>query len=192
MKRRHVLGGAALAGVALMGGGFVLLPRAGVSAADGLARARALLEELAGVPLRSLDGWSPAQVFNHCAQSVEYSIDGYPQLKPAWFRHSVGPLAFSVFSARGAMRHALDEAIPGAAALGVPSGQTEALQRLQEAFARFAVHRGPLQPHFAYGELSHDEYAQAHVMHLYEHLALIRPLGDHAASLSGDIQSLRG
>ncbi|OZB24601.1 MAG: hypothetical protein B7X51_14060, partial [Pseudomonas sp. 34-62-33] len=28
--------------------------------------------------------------------------------------------------------------------------------------------------HFAYGALSHAEYGQAHVMHLYNHLSLIR------------------
>jgi hypothetical protein len=113
-------------------------------------------------------------VFNHCAQSIDYSIDGYPELKPVWFRHSLGPAAFAVFSARGAMRHPLDEVIPGAAPLHEPSSQDQALQRLQMAFERFASHAGELQPHFAYGALSHAEYGQAHVMHLYNHLSLIR------------------
>jgi len=113
-------------------------------------------------------------VFNHCAQSIDYSIDGYPELKPAWFRHSLGPAAFAVFSARGAMRHPLDEAIPGAAALIEPADQALALQRLQVAFERFAEHQGALQPHFAYGALDHGEYAEAHVLHLYNHLSLIR------------------
>jgi hypothetical protein len=126
-------------------------------------------------PLRSLKGWSPAEVFNHCAQSIEYSISGYPELKPAWFRSSIGPLAFSVFAVRGAMRHSLNEAIPGAAALNSPASQVHALQRLQQAFADFAAYQGELQPHFAYGALSHAEYAQAHVLHLYNHLSLIQP-----------------
>ena len=50
-----------------------------------------------------------------------------------------------------------------------------ALQRLQAAFARFASHNGALQPHFAYGSLSHAEYAQAHVLHLYNHLSRLGP-----------------
>ncbi len=114
-------------------------------------------------------------MFNHCAQSIEYSISGYPELKPVWFRSSVGPLAFSVFAARGAMRHPLNEAIPGAAPLNAPATQAQALQRLQQAFADFAAYQGELQPHFAYGSLSHADYAQAHVLHLYNHLSLIRP-----------------
>ncbi|MGF0335230.1 DUF1569 domain-containing protein [Ectopseudomonas toyotomiensis] len=136
--------------------------------------ARQVLADLQGKMLQSIRGWSPSEVFNHCAQSIDYSIDGYPELKPAWFRHSLGPAAFAVFSARGAMRHPLDEAIPGAAALSEPADQTLALQRLQVAFERFADYQGALQPHFAYGALDHGEYAEAHVLHLYNHLSLIR------------------
>jgi hypothetical protein len=175
-----------------VGGGFWLLPRAAAPAQVDLATARALLAGLRDRELVSLRGWTPAQVFNHCAQSIEYSLDRFPQLKPGWFRHSLGPAAFAVFSARGGMRHPLDEPIPGAASLAEPATLAAALRRLEDAFARFAEYRGPLAPHFAYGALDHDEYAQAHVLHLYEHLSLIRPAGDHAAALSDDIQSLRG
>jgi len=133
-----------------------------------------VLAELQGKTLQSIRGWSPSEVLNHCTQSIDYSIDGYPELKPAWFRHSLGPAAFAVFSARGAIRHPLDEAIPGAAALTEPADQALALQRLQVAFERFAEHHGVLQPHFAYGALEHGEYAEAHVLHLYNHLSLIR------------------
>lgn len=175
MRRRTLLKGAALGGVAALGAGFWALPGVPAPAAVDLAAAQRLLAGLAGRELVSLQGWSPAEVFNHCAQSVEYSLDGYPELKPAWFRHSVGPAAFALFSARGAMRHPLSEAIPGAAPLLAPAAQDAALARLQQAFARFAEQRGALHPHFAYGALSHEEYAQAHVMHLYDHLRLIRP-----------------
>lgn len=175
MQRRTVLKGAALGGVAVLGAGFWALPSGDAPAAVSLDAAQKLLASLVDQPLRSLKGWSPAEVFNHCAQSIEYSISGYPELKPGWFRSSVGPLAFSVFAARGAMRHPLDEAIPGAAALNVPATQAQALQRLQQAFADFAAYQGELQPHFAYGALSHADYAQAHVLHLYNHMSLIRP-----------------
>lgn len=174
MKRRQLLGAAALGGLALATAGVAGLPREGQASATGLDEARERLAGLRGRTLRSLSGWSPAEVFNHCAQSVEYSMDGYPQLRADWFRGSLGPLAFALFSARGAMRHPLDEAIPGAPDLLSPAGQDAALARLEAAFERFARHRGPLQPHFAYGALSHAEYGQAHVMHLYEHLTLIR------------------
>lgn len=173
MRRRTLLKGAALGGVAVMTGGFWALGSP-APAPVSLEGARRVLDGLAGRPLISVTGWSPAEVFNHCAQSIEYSLEGYPELKPAWFRHSIGPAAFAVFSARGAMRHPLQEAIPGAAPLAEPTGQDAALQRLQAAFVRFATHTGALQPHFAYGALDHDAYSQAHVLHLYNHLSLIR------------------
>lgn len=175
MQRRTVLKGAALGGVAALGAGYWALPTGPAPAALSLEGAQQVLASLHDQPLRSLKGWSPTEVFNHCAQSIEYSISGYPELKPAWFRGSVGPLAFSVFAARGAMRHPLDEAIPGAAPLNQPAAQAQALQRLQQAFTDFAAYQGELQPHFAYGALSHADYAQAHVLHLYNHLSLIRP-----------------
>ncbi|HSC85066.1 MAG TPA: DUF1569 domain-containing protein [Pseudomonas sp.] len=174
MQRRTVLKGAAVGGVVVLGAGFWALPTGAAPAAVSLDGARQVLGGLAGRQLVSSKGWTPTEVFNHCAQSIEYSLDGYPQLKPAWFRHSIGPTALAVFSARGAMRHPLNEAIPGAAPLAEPATQEAALQRLQAAFERFAAHQGELQPHFAYGVLTHEEYAQAHVMHLYNHLSLIR------------------
>lgn len=174
MRRRTLLKGAALTGAAALGAGYWVLPTGPQPAVVSLEGARQVLADLQGKTLQSLRGWSPSEVFNHCAQSIDYSIDGYPELKPVWFRHSLGPAAFAVFSARGAMRHPLDEVIPGAAPLHEPSSQDQALQRLQMAFERFASYSGELQPHFAYGALSHVEYAQAHVMHLYNHLSLIR------------------
>ena len=175
MQRRSFLKLTGLTGVAALGAGYWALPSGPAPAALSIEAAQELLLQLSQQPLVSHAGWSPAEVFNHCAQSIEYSMEGYPQLKPAWFRHSVGPVAFAVFSARGAMRHPLTEAIPGAAPLAEPASQELALQRLQAAFERFAAHTGELKPHFAYGALSHEEYAAAHVLHLYNHLSLIRP-----------------
>jgi hypothetical protein len=177
MQRRHFLQLAALTGVAALGAGYWSLPAGARPAALSIEGALQSLDRLVAKQLISLQGWSPAQVFNHCAQSVDYSIDGYPELKAAWFRHSLGLAAFSVFASRGAMRHPLTQAIPGAPSLDAPSDPALALQRLQAALVRFAAHTGKLQPHFAYGALTHAEYAQAHVLHLYNHLSLITPVG---------------
>jgi hypothetical protein len=175
MQRRTLLAMLAAGSAVSLGGAWWALPGAPTPAALTLQSARQILQQLGSTVLRSEQGWSPAEVFNHCAQSVDYSMDGYPQLKPAWFRQSVGPAVFDLFAARGGMRHPLDEAIPGAPALDEPASQELALQRLQASMQRFADFRGPLQPHFAYGELTHAEYVLAHVMHLYNHLGLIRP-----------------
>ncbi|MET1076876.1 MAG: DUF1569 domain-containing protein [Pseudomonas sp.] len=177
MRRRRLLQLGALGATAgALGAGFWALPVGEVPADLRLASVQPLLQGLQGRALRSEGAWSVAAVFNHCAQSIEYSLDGYPELKPAWFRQTLGPAVFEVFSARGAMRHALDQPIPGAAVLDLPADQDQALLRLQQAFERFAAHPGPLAPHFAYGVLSHAEYAQAHVLHLYNHLSELRGL----------------
>jgi hypothetical protein len=81
----------------------------------------------------------------------------------------VGKGAFSLFSKQGSMSHALSEAIPGAPVFS-PKGKSQiALTRLVLALQTFSRFTGELQPHFAYGELSHAEYAGAHVMHVYNH-----------------------
>jgi len=131
--------------------------------------ARRAVGTLASQPPRTTGAWSLSQVLNHAAQSVEYSLDGFPQPKPAWFRASVGPLAFKVFDARGAMKHPLDAPIPGAPALDAQAPLEAAVKRLLAAFDRFDSHGGPLQPHFAYGALDKPTYARAHLMHLAEH-----------------------
>ena len=61
--------------------------------------------------------WNLSQVLQHLAQSIEFSMQGFPALKGAWFRSSIGSAAFAVFNARGVMSHSLDEPIPGAPAL---------------------------------------------------------------------------
>jgi|GEM_PF-6491930 len=59
------------------------------------------LERLRLAPLRTLSGWDLAHVLLHVAQSVDCSIDGFPQVKPAWFRATMGSAAFALFSVRG-------------------------------------------------------------------------------------------
>ncbi|HSW06213.1 DUF1569 domain-containing protein [Aquabacterium sp.] len=134
-----------------------------------LADARVAVAALADGRTRTADGWPLVKVLQHAAQSIDYSIDGYPELKSAMFRHTVGAAAWGVFNARGAMRHALDEPIPGATTLDATLPLEQAIGRLMTAFARFDAHTGALKPHFAYGALDKPAYARAHLMHLANH-----------------------
>jgi hypothetical protein len=61
-------------------------------------------------------------------RGIECSIAGYPELKPAWFRNSVGPLAFSVFADGVAIVIRSRQGDSGAAALTRPAA-TQSLQR---------------------------------------------------------------
>jgi len=113
--------------------------------------------------------WS--QTLAHCAQSIEFSMSGFPEAKSALFQKTVGAAAFSVFSWRGKMSHNLAEPIPGAPVLASDTPAAAAVERLQKAIAAFSQWSGELKPHFAYGALTKPQYEQAHAMHLAQHLS---------------------
>jgi hypothetical protein len=134
-----------------------------------LPAALATLQALKARPPRATGAWDLPKVLIHAAQSVEYSMAGFPQPKAAWFRHTVGPAAFAVFSARGRMSHSLTEPIPGAPDIAAGQAPDAAVDRLVAALRAFDAHTGALAPHFAYGALDKPDYARAHLMHLANH-----------------------
>lgn len=114
--------------------------------------------------------WNLSQTLQHCAQTVRYSVTGYPRLKSPVFRATAGALAKKVFLSRGAMKHSLTAEIDGAPPLDPDLPLSEAAADLAEAVARFTTHTGTHAPHPAYGPCTHDEYARLHAYHLAEHL----------------------
>jgi hypothetical protein len=134
-----------------------------------LPAALAMLQALKDKPPRSTGAWDLPKVLIHAAQSVEYSLSGFPQPKAAWFRHSVGPAAFALFSARGRMSHSLSEPIPGAPDIAAGQALDAAVDRMMAALRNFEAHTGALAPHFAYGALDKPDYTRAHLMHLANH-----------------------
>lgn len=170
--------GLATAGAAVAaGGGYYLLHR---SAHDRqlvfahISDAMAEVERLAAGAVQPLDAataWSWAQTLEHCAQSIEFSLQGFPAPKSALFQNTLGSAALAVFAWRGRMSHNLAEPIPGAPALDASATAEGALARLRQSVQDFAAHTGPLHPHFAYGALSRAQYEQAHAMHLANHLS---------------------
>jgi hypothetical protein len=115
--------------------------------------------------------WTLAQTLVHCAQSIEFSMSGFPQMKSSLFQNTVGRAAFNVFSWRGHMSHDLTEEIPGAPTLADETDVKGALRRLRQSVDAFQATSGPLQPHFAYGELRKPDYELAHAMHLANHFS---------------------
>jgi hypothetical protein len=55
--------------------------------------------------LQPAPAWNSTQTLNHRAQSVEYSMTGFPQAKSQVCQRTVGTIAFKVFSWRGRMTH---------------------------------------------------------------------------------------
>ena len=135
-----------------------------------IASATDELNKLKGAKIKHSGGWTPAQVFEHMAQSVEYSMTGFPEPKPALFQSTVGAAAFAVFQSKGAMKHSLTDPIPGAPVLASNGDQDAALHRLLRSLADFDAFGGALKPHFAYGALDKPTFAAAHAMHVFNHL----------------------
>jgi len=119
--------------------------------------------------VKATGAWPMAAVLDHLAQSIEMSIDGFPQSKGAVFQATAGNAAFAFFKWRGRMSHGLAEPIPGAPALAAGADWKPGAARLRQAITRFNGYNGPLKPHFAYGSLGKADFALAHAFHIANH-----------------------
>ncbi|MEO6018535.1 MAG: DUF1569 domain-containing protein [Polaromonas sp.] len=163
MKRRHFLAATALT----LGSSLARADQPKVQSLDDALRWLDKLERAAGV--KATGPWPLVAVLEHMAQSVEMSLDGFPQPKGAVFQATAGAAAFAFFKWRGQMSHSLSEPIPGAPLLSREGDWRLASARLRAAIARFAGHQGPLKPHFAYGVLSKVDFSLAHTFHIANH-----------------------
>ncbi len=168
MNRRKFL----LAGTAVTAASVTGLYLAGARFVADLPALQTELKQMSGKNLRSNGSWNVSQIFQHLAQSVRGSYQGYPQQRGWWFVHSIGPLALQGFKAVGTMRHPLDEAIPGMPDLDAALDPQVALAALLQALDEFTA-ASTLAPHFAYGMLSHTDFQAAHQLHIRQHLTQI-------------------
>jgi len=114
--------------------------------------------------------WSLGKVLSHCSQSIQFSMLGYPEMKSVLFRGSAGKMAFSFFAFRNKMSHGLEEPIPGGADLSNDVNVQQAAKNLISDIKLFQSRsKDDLRPHFAYGELSKEEYDLAHTLHIKNH-----------------------
>ena len=123
---------------------------------------------------KATGAWPLPAVLEHLAQSIEMSMGGFPEPKSALFQATAGSVAFAVFKWRGKMSHGLAEPIPGAPALTTVADWYVPAQRLRKAVGDFNGFQGALKPHFAYGALSKNDFALAHVLHIANHQDEIR------------------
>lgn len=119
--------------------------------------------------------WTLAQSLDHCATAIERSLDGYPRMRPAIFRATIGRLVLRRFLSRGAMSHDRGGQIPGLPDPDPAVTLAAARARLLAAIEAFDAHAGPTAPHFVYGPVTKDEYARLHAMHVADHLAEVAP-----------------
>ena len=134
-----------------------------------LPAALATLGQVRSATAQMSGAWDLPHVLHHIAQSVEYSMVGFPVPKPVWFRATLGSYAFALFNAGGQMTHSLDEVIPGAPDIAQGRPLVPAIDHLIAALQAFERHTGALEPHFAYGTLDKPAYTRAHLLHLANH-----------------------
>jgi hypothetical protein len=121
--------------------------------------------------------WDANRVFHHCAQSIEYSITGYPENKSILFQKTIGKMVLTIFLSRGFMKHNLADPIPGAPPLPDASiDYSLGLERLKNAITSFTNHTGDFAPHFVYGPVNKSDYDKIHAMHVANHFNLIEGL----------------
>ncbi|URD69537.1 DUF1569 domain-containing protein [Leptospira borgpetersenii] len=123
--------------------------------------------------IRGYGAWDAGKVFLHCAQSIEYSIQGYPENKSALFQNTIGKLVFLNFVSSKKMSHDLEAPIPGSTEIRVGTDWKESLSILRETILKFQTYDKELKPHFAYGSLSKQEYDLAHAMHIANHFSFL-------------------
>ena len=137
---------------------------------QSLSDALRWLDQLQQAPgIKTTGAWPLVAILEHMAQSIEMSMQGFPQPKSALFQNTLGTAAFTVFKWRGAMNHSLSEPIPGAAVLTTTGAWQSTAGRLQKAIEAFNASKEPLKPHFAHGKLSKADFALAHTLHIANH-----------------------
>jgi hypothetical protein len=130
-------------------------------------------ERLAQGPVQSLGNWTPAQVFQHLAVSLNGSIDGMSFKLPAPARWVMSLLMKRKF---------LTVAVP--AGFRTPDEYVASADTpLDDALAslRNAIQRQQTEPkralHPGFGNLSREEWEQFHLRHAELHMSFLQPAG---------------
>lgn len=116
--------------------------------------------------------WTLVQICEHCAQTILCSMQGYPTLKPLWFRRSIGALILKIFLFRGNMSHNLQAPLVGAKPIEINA--QSAIEVLLQSIAQFQSYQGTLQPHFIFGQMSHADYDRYFTLHLKDHFSEVQ------------------
>lgn len=118
----------------------------------------------------STTAWSAYKTFAHCAQTIDYSMSGYPSLKPVWVRATIGKIAIRKFLKQGYMKHDLTADVAGAPQIKEQGTLKEGIEILEQSILQFQKYEGELQPHLLFGNLSKEQYNQYFALHVADHL----------------------
>lgn len=176
LKRRMLLKTTVTAGLFGLGGalGWSGLNSPSESAFQSLREVSSFLKSLPSqASITSTGDWQPIQIFKHIRQSLIYSMQGFPQMKSELFQSTLGSLAYHLFSAKGAMTHSLSEPIPGAENLSAEGSVQQEIRLLIEDIEKF-LSLNKLYPHFAFGNLTPEQYQLAQLFHINDHFTELK------------------
>lgn len=115
--------------------------------------------------------WSMYHTLVHCAETIEYSMNGYPEMKPAFLRATVGKLAIKKFLRQGYMKHSLVADVAGGRKIKEDGSFEEGKNILLSMIDEFLNYKGKFAPHLLFGNLSREEYDQYFVLHIQDHFS---------------------
>jgi hypothetical protein len=141
---------------------------------SSLADVKVELSRLTATNDVKITNWSLYEILRHCAQTIEYSMTGYPAMKPKLLRVTLGRLVIRKFLRQGYMTHNLSAHVPGGESITNEGSTDEGLQRLIRAIDKFEAYTGTLAPHLIFGCLSKDEYDRYFAMHIANHLSEVQ------------------
>lgn len=137
-----------------------------------LSEAKKAISNLNENTLSSKSQWSSYEIFVHCSKTIEYSMTGYPSLKLAIVRNTVGKLAINKFLKQGEMKHDLHADVPGSPVIENKGSFEEGINILIASIEKFSSYTGELKPHLLFGKLSKEEYDKYFAIHIADHLSV--------------------
>jgi hypothetical protein len=127
----------------------------------------------AGPPVRGLGNWSPGQIMQHLAVSMNFSIDGNP-LRLPWYLRLMG----KIFKGR-----VLNKPMPAgfnlskeatALLIPAPTSWEQGLANVRQALNR-QMSESKRSPSPFLGELTNEEWTKLHCRHAGLHLSFLVP-----------------
>lgn len=137
---------------------------------DRLQDVSADVQTLLTLGHRTVGQWTLAQICNHLAAGIGYSIDGFPGRSAPWlFRQTLGRLIRRRLLATARIPRRL----PISERFQPPdtSDPRQAAANLSATIDRFLASTTPPKPHPFLGHLRQDQWEQFHCIHCAHHLS---------------------
>lgn len=135
------------------------------------------VEQLAATEHRTLGNWTLAQIIQHLADTMKFSLDGFPTKAPWFARTFIAPLIKNSYLTRP-LKPGLK--LPKDAEVLLPPSDTNlqtALHNLRRVVSRME-HETPSAPHPFFGPLASQEWEAMHLRHAALHLSFVVPTAE--------------